>query len=106
MKPTITYHRRLEIRFPDVPPRPIRTVLKERGFWWDGRAHCWYLARPVSLRLVRNEPVVQNGFEYALQACCEYLELTAAEAEQIRKQHEFAGQQAAEQGMEEACGIA
>ena len=98
--------RRLEIRFSNIPSTQIRGEMKRRGFWWDGKVGVWHLARPVTVVYVRNEPVVQDGFEYALRMCGDYLGLAQEKADQIRKAFNFACQQAGERGMEEACGIA
>lgn len=103
---TITYTRRLELRFPAIPDRMIRRSLKDHGFWWDKAAQCWHLARPVSVRFVRNEPIITNGFECALDFCATYLGLTPDQRAALVKQHDAACLQAAEQGMEAACGIA
>ena len=108
-KPKIAWNdnrRRLEIRFDSKPHARTRTMLKDRGFWWDGKTGVWHLAKPVSLVFMRKEPVPLDGFAYALRACSDYLGLTADESARITKQHDFACQQAGEQSMEQACGIA
>ena len=99
-------NRRLEVRFDAIPSSQVRGELKRRGFWWDATAKVWHLARPVTLRFVRNEPITQDGFEYALRLCLDQRWLDDADAEAIRRHRQFAAVQAAEQGMEEACGIA
>jgi hypothetical protein len=99
-------HDRLEVRFPGKPPQEIRAELKRRGFWWDGVAGCWWLARPVTLRFVRNEPVITDGFKYALDGLAFYCGLDAETRAAITKAHDFAVVNAAERSMEEACGIA
>jgi hypothetical protein len=102
----ITYRERLEARFDAIPPRDLRGGLKAHGFEWDSRARCWWLSRPVSLRFVRNEPITQDGFQYALSFCQTHLGLTADQAAQLTQQHHDACETAAIRGMEEACGIA
>lgn len=109
MKPIFQFNKsagRLEISFPAVPSRQIRFTLKESGFWWDGANKVWHLAKPVNLRIVRAEPVPQNGFAYALDQLQTYCGLDKATREQIERDHSFHCQQQAEIGMEMACGIA
>ena len=106
MTAKVSYNDRLEVRFDAVPDSATRGELKRRGFWWDGRAGCWWLARPVSLRFVRQEPISQDGFEYALRGLQDYCGLTAEQASALRKLHSDACDTAGIRGMEEACGIA
>lgn len=79
------YSTRLEVRFASVPDRATRRMLKDHGFWWCPVAKCWHLARPVNLRFVRNDPVTQDGFEYALRALQDYCGMTQADADRMRQ---------------------
>lgn len=105
MKAEFRYTTRLEIRFSEIPSTHVRAHLKQRGFWWDARAQCWHLARPVHLRFVRSEPISQDGFDWALEYCQLALGLTTAEAADLRNRHETAGHEAGVRGMLAACGI-
>lgn len=106
MQAKINFNERLEIQFDSIPSPAIRAEMKKRGFTWDSRKMVWHLYRPVSVRFVRNEPVITDGVEYALQFCCDYLGLTAEDRANIKKKMDFASVQRAEQSMEESCGIA
>ncbi len=96
---------RLEVLFDAKPSTQTIGELKRRGFWWDGRARCWWLARPVYVRFVRQEPISQDGFTWALEFLRE-MGLTAGEADAIRKQADEHAHTMGARGMEMACGIA
>lgn len=97
---------RLEVYFAGKPDTRTRATLKERGFWWDGARGCWWLARPVSVRFVRNEPIVTNGFAYALDGLelCG-VSITAEQRAALVKADSDAAHQAGVRGMEIASGI-
>jgi hypothetical protein len=97
---------RLEVYFAGKPKDNARAILKERGFWWDGRAGCWWLARPVYTRFVRNEPVTTDPIAYALDG----LELcgvtvTAEKRAEIKRADAAEADRAGVRGMEIAQGI-
>jgi len=96
---------RIEARFDGKPSPQVRGELKRRGFWWDGAAGCWWLARPVELRFVRNDTVSQDGTSWALDYL-QYLGMVPEErAAIVRASDAWCHQQGA-RGMELACGIA
>ena len=91
----VSYHpsrRRLEILFPYKPDARVRYRMKEVGFQWDGLASTpgrrdgvWHLARPVSLKFVRNEPVQVNGWKLAVDLATEIAGLTASHIEGLNR---------------------
>lgn len=103
----VDFHKQrlLEVRFPGKPSENTRELLKSRGFWWSKSDRCWWLAKPVSLIFVRNEPVLKNGFEYALDALLQ-VGLTPEQRTALIKEHDDHFEGEAIRGMEEACGIA
>lgn len=106
---TFTYNSKreygLEVKFDGKPSQNIRNALKYAGFWWDGKEGVWYLAKPVTLRIVRQEPVIRDGFKDALQTLRDYCGLTLEQSNALEKEmHETAECRAVE-GMLMAQGI-
>jgi hypothetical protein len=99
------YTTRLEVSFPGKPASQVLGGLKQRGFWWDPARRVWWLARPVSLIFVRNEPVTLDGFAYALDYLAT-LGLTSAERAEIERRAEDHHHAQGARGMEMAQGIA
>lgn len=95
---------RLEVSFPSKPTSQIIGELKRRGFWWDSRNLVWWLAKPVGLRFVRNEPIHTDGMAYALDYLAQ-LGLTQAERDEIKRRENEYGHTMGARGMEDALGI-
>lgn len=97
---------RLEAFFPGKPDNNTRAHLKQRGFWWDGARGCWWLARPVFTRYVRNEPVTTDPIAFALDGLRLCGVPVSAEREtEIKRADASHAHQMGARGMEIACGI-
>lgn len=96
----------LEVKFESKPARHILAGLKERGFHWDPRDGVWHMAKPKSFRIVRQEPIITDGYQYALDFLRMYAGMTIEEEKQLLTSHNDACHAAGARGMEEACGIA
>ena len=108
MKPKVTFNTdrgRLEAAFEQIPAYRERCMLKRAGFAWDPKVKVWHLWKPVTLRFVRQEPIVQDGMVYALECLSTYFELDRAEWPAIVEARNGYAETRAIQGMEEALGI-
>lgn len=105
MKAEIEYNERLTVRFGVHPPQQEKTWLKEHGFWWDGRAGVWWLARPINHRIDKGRYVPVDGFELALAHLTKRFGLTEADVSELRRKANDHAHQRGAAGMEEALGI-
>jgi len=86
---SITYNGRLEVRLRKTPAHICRG-LEARGFWWDGRARCWWLARPVGVRFPKpgGAPTFQDGWAWAMEFCRQYCGASTVELDAVWAQRE------------------
>jgi hypothetical protein len=95
---------RLIAQFDTKPDRRTINALKGAGFWWDGRAGCWWLARPQAFKIVGGRVHFVDGRAEALNVL-RALGMTDAEAEAINRADEAHAHRVGARGMEIACGI-
>jgi hypothetical protein len=97
---------RLEVEFDSVPSTGIRGAMNDVGFVFDGRARVWHLReKNITYGKGNPAPLFVNGWQNALAVLTRLFGLTRDESLVLSRQRDCAHTQAAERGMEEACGI-
>lgn len=94
---------RYEIRFPGKPDGRTIGRLKASGFWWDGRAGVWHLAR-APLFDQKTGTLIGDPQRAALECVADLYD--AADLEEANRRVDDYGHQQGARGMEIALGIA